>query len=150
MSTAVVPALCRSSSPSASTLASAAPAVGCPLVWSAECTSGRVVPSAYAMRWPLPVGEGTVRLRSTALTPLAGTPWAPVSLSVAWAPGSAVFPPVPVRVLRMRTGLTGWNVGPLAVGPYQPITSAAGFAGDLLLLRSATLPSTSEAMGTTI
>ena len=61
------------------------------------------------VRKPLALGEITVALRITAVTPAAGTPPWPVTWTstVELAGRGPEMPPMPLRVSRMRAGVKG-------------------------------------------
>ena len=78
---------------------------------------GRVVPVGKRRRWLPAVGPVTVTLRTTALTPVAGTPCWPVIWTLrVWAACHLVaVVPVPSRESSSRPGLSGVNTSPSAL-----------------------------------
>src|ERR1035437_707128 len=65
----------------------------------------------------------TVTLPVTAVAP-AGTPPRPVTWKVAGVPAvSLALNPLPDRLSRRRTGVSGWYVAPFASGVKKPVTS---------------------------
>src|SRR5438477_10914273 len=88
---------------------------------------GRVDPVGYAARKPAPAVLVTVTFITTPPTPVAGTPPRPVTcrLSAELAGTLRIGkPPFPVRVSRMRAG-----VSTLRVPPSSGVTEAEGADG---------------------
>src|SRR5438445_10174643 len=72
---------------------------------------GKPVPVGNTVKKPLAVWSTAVTLRTTALTPLAGTPPTPSASTFNVVPAASVEPafalPLPVRVWVMRGGTSG-------------------------------------------
>lgn len=83
----------------------------CPAAKFRFDTAGFGCPFGYTITCPASVGSTAVTFITTAVTPLAGTPFTPATCSVTTPPGpTLVFvAPVPSRVSRNREGVIGTN-----------------------------------------
>jgi hypothetical protein len=92
--------------------------------------NGRGSPVGYTVRKPSAVGSVTVTLRDTAVAPVAGTPAVPVTwTSIDWpGPAFVAGAPSPIRVSRIRVGVTGMNP-PDAGAVWAGAAAAAGEGG---------------------
>src|SRR5207248_7263401 len=86
----------------------------------------------YTVTKPGPVEPATVVLRTTADTPVAGTPPAPVTCRSSTPPRSGVGPPRSIRVSARRAGVRPWNSpadgAAVAVVENHPAVSAIRWA----------------------